>query len=276
MDQCIVEHGGRIANTAGDSILAEFPSAVDAVQCAVEVQRALANLNSDVEPDRALCFRIGIHVGDAVVRGGDLLGDSVNITSRLEGLAEPGGVCISDDAYRQVRKALVLSYTDLGPQRVKNIEEPVHAFMIEIAERLPANASTKPPALRPLPLPDNPSIAVLPFTNMSGDPEEYFADGIVEDIITTLSKVADLFVIARNSTFAFKGRTLDPRAVARDLGVRYVVEGSLRRSGNRIRVTAQLIDGQTGSSIWAERYDRHLEDIFTVQDEITGEITTAL
>jgi adenylate cyclase len=277
MDQWIVEHGGRIANTAGDSILAEFPSAVDAVQCAVEVQRALANLNSNVEPDRALCFRIGIHVGDAVVRGGDLLGDGVNIASRLEGLAQPGGVCISDDAYRQVRKALVLSYANLGPQWVKNIEEPVHAFAVTIPTPVQAKAASAPSTERSLALHSKPAIAVLPFTNMTGDPEqEYLADGMTEDIITGLSHLNWLFVIARNSTFAYKSRAVDLRQVGRDLGVRYVLEGSVRVSGSRMRITSQLIEAASGRHIWAERYDRHLDDVFAVQDEITASVVAAI
>ena len=224
MDGLIAEHGGRIANTAGDSVLAEFPSAVDAVQCAVEVQEALAQAIQDAPEERRLRFRIGVHVGDVMVQGGDLLGDGVNIAARLEGLADPGGICISEAAYGYVRKTLPLAFTDLGLQTVKNIEEPIRAYALKatFACRNRNGEQTKP-----LPLPDKPSIAVLPFTNMSGDPEqEYFADGMTEDIITGLSHLKWLFVIARNSTFTYKGKAVDVRQVGQDLGVRYVLEGS--------------------------------------------------
>lgn len=278
MDRLIAEQGGRIANTAGDSVLAEFPSAVDAVQCAVQVQKALAALNAGVDPNRALSFRIGIHVGDVVVRGSDLLGDGVNVAARLEGLAEPGGVCISGDAHRQVRKALPIPFTDLGSQQLKNIDEPVQVLTMRFDES--SSASTGAQALslaRTLPLPDKPSIAVLPFVNMSPSPDaEFFADGITEDIITALARLKWLFVIARNSTFTYRGKAVDVRQVARDLGVRYVVEGSVRASGQRIRITAQLIDAKTGNHIWAERYDRHLNDIFAVQDEITESVVATI
>ena len=277
MDGLIAEHGGRIANTAGDSVLAEFPSAVDAVTCAVAVQEGLAEANESLPEDRRLQFRIGIHVGDVMVRGGDLFGDGVNIAARLQALAEPGGAVISGAAHDYVRKALPLTYADLGPQPVKNIDEPVRAYRVITGSRASPNQDHSLAKQVSLPLPDKPSIAVLPFTNMGGDPEqEVFGDGLVEDIITSLSKVSNLFVTARNSTFVFKGRAIDVREAARQLGVRYVLEGGLRKGGNRVRVTAQLIDGQTGSHVWAERYDRLLENIFDVQDEITREITTAL
>ena len=277
MDRLIAEHGGRIANTAGDSVLAEFPSAVDAVTCAVAVQEGLAEANESLPEDRRLQFRIGIHVGDVMVRGGDLFGDGVNIAARLQALAEPGGAVISGVAHDYVRKALPLTYADLGPQPVKNIDEPVRAYRVITGSRASPNQDHSLAKQVSLPLPDKPSIAVLPFTNMGGDPEqEVFGDGLVEDIITSLSKVSNLFVTARNSTFVFKGRAIDVREAARQLGVRYVLEGGLRKGGNRVRVTAQLIDGQTGSHVWAERYDRLLENIFDVQDEITREITTAL
>ena len=278
MDRLIAEHSGRIANTAGDSVLAEFPSAVDAVQCAVQVQKALAALNAGVDPDRALSFRIGIHVGDVVVRGSDLLGDGVNVAARLEGLAEPGGVCISGDAHRQVRKALPIPFTDLGLQQVKNIDEPVQVLTMRFDES--SSARTGAQALSPartLPLPDKPSIAVLPFVNMSPSPDaEFFADGITEEIITALARLKWLFVIARNSTFTYRGKAVDVRQVARDLGVQYVVEGSVRASDQRIRITAQLIDAKTGNHIWAERYDRHLNDIFAVQDDITESVVATI
>jgi TolB-like protein/class 3 adenylate cyclase/tetratricopeptide (TPR) repeat protein len=276
MDRLISEHGGRIANTAGDSVLAEFPSAVDAVQCAVEVQKGLATLNTGADPDRALRFRVGVHVGDVIVRGADLLGDGVNIAARLEALAEPGGVCISGDAYRQVRKALPLTFADLGPQQVKNLEEPVHALAwAPTATHTPSNFPPIQPKL--LPLPDRPSIAVLPFTNMSGDPEqEYFADGLVEDIVTALSRVRWFFVIARNSSFTYKGRSVNLKQVGRELGVRYVVEGSVRRAGDRIRLTSQLIEAATGTHLWADRFDGSLADIFDFQDRITEGVVAAI
>jgi adenylate cyclase len=277
MDRLIAQHGGRIANTAGDSVLAEFPSAVDAVQCAVEIQKTLAALNQNVVPPRVLRFRIGVHIGDVLIRGGDLLGDGVNIAARLEGLAEPGGICISGDAHRQVRRSLPLSYTDLGPQKVKNIEEPLHAYRVSAVETAFASLEPKPAEAKPLPLPDKPSIAVLPFTNMSGNPEqEYFADGVVEDIITALSRVKWFFVVARNSSFAYKGKALDIRQVGRELGVRYVLEGSIRKGGNRVRITGQLIEAETGHHVWAERYDGDLADIFDLQDEITQKVAGAI
>jgi adenylate cyclase len=273
MDRLISEHGGKIANTAGDSVLAEFPSAVDAVQCAVAVQEAFAATSQNMPEECRLHFRIGVHVGDVMIRGGDLLGDGVNIAARLESLADPGGICLSEAAYGYVRKALPLAFADLGPQKVKNIEEPIRAYALRATHPiLTGTESTKP-----LPLPDKPSIAVLPFTNMSVDPEqEFFADGITEDIITGLSRLKWLFVIARNSTFTYKGKAVDVRQVARELGVRYVLEGSVRASGKRIRITGQLIDAETGKHIWAERYDRQLEDVFAVQDEITESAIAAI
>ncbi|MET0527872.1 MAG: adenylate/guanylate cyclase domain-containing protein [Microvirga sp.] len=273
MDRQIAEHGGRIANTAGDSVLAEFPSAVDAVQCAVAVQEALGQTNQDRPEEERIQFRIGIHVGDVMVRGSDLFGDGVNIAARLESLADPGGVCLSEATYGYVRKALPLAFADLGPQKVKNIEEPIRAYALKATR--PISAGTD--STKPLSLPDKPSIAVLPFTNMSVDPEqEFFADGITEDIITGLSRLKWLFVIARNSTFTYKGKAVDVRQVARELGVRYVLEGSVRASGKRIRITGQLIDAETGKHIWAERYDRQLEDIFAVQDEITENVVATI
>jgi TolB-like protein/Flp pilus assembly protein TadD len=276
MDRLLTEHGGRIANTAGDSVLAEFPSAVDAVQCAVEVQRALGNLNAGIAQDRALYFRIGVHVGDVMVRGGDLLGDGVNIAARLEALAEPGGVCISGDAHRQVRKVLSISFSDLGPQQVKNMEEPVHSFAWTPWQPHPSSNSA-PVQPKPLPLPDKPSIAVLPFTNMSGDPEQvYFSDGITDDVITELSRFRELLVIARNSSFSFRGKTIDVREIGRALGVAHVLEGTVRRAGNRVRVTAQLVDAVSGAHLWAERYDRAIEDVFAVQEEIARSIVSTV
>ena len=273
MDRLIAEHRGRIANTAGDSVLAEFPSAVDAVQCAMAVQEALTQADQDTPVERRLQFRIGIHVGDVMVRGGDLLGDGVNIAARLESIADPGGMCISEAAYGYVRKAVPLTFTDLGPQNVKNIEEPVRVYALTAPSPTPAGSGQTKALL----LPDKPSIAVLPFTNMSGDPEqEFFADGIVEDITTALSQVRSLFVTARNSSFTYKGKTVDVKQVRRELGVRYVVEGSIRRSGSRLRITVQLAETEQGSNVWAERYDRTLDDLFDVQDEITAQVVGAI
>ena len=275
LDGRIASHRGRIANTGGDSVLAEFGSAVDAVQCAVEAQAALATANAGLSLDRHMNFRIGIHVGDVMVKDGDLFGDGVNIAARLQTLASAGGTCISGVAHDQVRKILPFAFTDLGAQQVKNIEEPVRAFAVATRGAAPILASSN--ASVPLVLPDKPSIAVLPFQNMSGDPEqEYFADGMVEDIITALSRFKWLFVIARNSTFTYKGRSVDIRQVGRELGVRYVLEGSVRRATDRVRITAQLIDAETSAHIWANRYDRAVQDIFALQDEITLSTVAAI
>jgi adenylate cyclase len=282
MDGLIARHRGRIANTAGDSVLAEFPSAVDAVQCAIDAQRALRDAAAGDPPDRPMLFRIGIHVGDVMVRGGDLLGGGVNIAARLEAVAEAGGIVVSATAHEQVRRILPFTYTDLGAQVLKNIEEPIHAFAVAEAGHIPSpsGAATRlaiPGASKPVAVPDKPSIAVLAFENMSGDPEqEYFSDGISEDIITDLSKISGLIVIARNSSFTYKGKAVDLRAVGRDLGVRCVLEGSVRRAGNRIRITAQLIDASNGGHLWAERFDRDLSDLFAVQDDVTSKIVNAL
>jgi adenylate cyclase len=278
MDRLIGEHEGRIANTAGDSILAEFPSVIDAVQAAVAIQEALGSSHTSIPEDRQVRFRIGVHVGDVMVKDGDLFGDGVNIAARLQAIAQPGGLCISESAYEYVRKVLGLAYEDLGPQRVKNIPESVRAFAvrscIEPPTQVVGSARHHP---KTLPLPDKPSIAVLPFTNMSGDPhQEYFADGITEEIIAALSRIRSLLVIARNSTFAFKGAAKDVRQIARELGVRYVLEGSVRRSGEKIRVTAELIDGSDGSHIWADRYQGQIEDVFDLQDRLTEAIVGAL
>ena len=276
LDKHIGDHRGRIANTAGDSVLAEFGSAVDAVKCAVNAQTALAEANSSLPPDRRINFRIGVHIGDVMVRAGDLFGDGVNIAARLQALAQPGSVCVSGATYEQVKKVLPLSFTDLGPQQVKNIEEPIRAY---VAGRLgdTPSAAALANASKSLPLPDKPSIAVLPFQNMSGDPEqEYFADGIAEDVLTALSKIQELMVIARNSSFVFKGQTRDIREIGRTLGVRYVLEGSVRKAGNRVRLAAQLIDSLNGSHVWADRFEGDLDDVFELQDRITQDIVAAL
>ncbi|CDX18150.1 putative adenylate cyclase 3 [Mesorhizobium sp. ORS 3324] len=276
LDKAIADHRGRIANTAGDSVLAEFGSAVDAVQCAAEAQAALAEANAGLSSDKRINFRIGIHVGDVMVRAGDLFGDGVNIAARLQALAQPGGVCVSGETYGQVRKVLPIAFTDLGAQQVKNIEEPVRTYAATGLGETVGGVAIRSEE-KPLSLPDKPSIAVLPFQNMSGDPEqEYFADGMVEDIITALSRFRWLFVIARNSTFTYKGRSVDIRQVGRELGVRYVLEGSVRKGTGRVRITAQLIDAETSAHIWADRYDRAVGDIFALQDEITLSTVAAI
>ena len=243
MDRLIGEHRGRIANTAGDSVLAEFPSVVDAVQCAVQVQEALAEANEGVPEDRRMSFRIGVHVGDVMVRGADILGDGVNVAARLQALADPGGICLSGEAHQYARKVLSFAYEDLGHQTVHNIEEPIRAYLVRSLSAETSGPSSRVTHGQRLPLPDKPSIAVLPFRNISGDPEqEYFVDGLVEDVITALSKIRSLFVIARNSTFTYKGKHIDVRTVGRDLGVRYVLEGSIRTSPDHIRLSGQLIE----------------------------------
>lgn len=277
MDRLITEHGGRIANTAGDSVLAEFPSAVDAVQCALDVQEALAQASQEAPEERRVRLRIGVHVGDVMVRGGDLLGDGVNIAARLENLAEPGNVYISATTHAYVRRVLTLSFDDLGPHEVKNIDEPIHIYRARSPTLPSSEAARGTEFAKSLPLPDKPSIAVLPFTNMSGDPEQdYFADGIVEEIIAALSRFRSLFVIARNSTFTYKGKAVDVRHVSRELGVRYVLEGSVRKAGNRLRIIAQLIDATTGLHIWSDRYDGELAEIFDLQDRVTEAIIGAI
>jgi adenylate cyclase len=280
LDGLIATHGGRIANTAGDSVLAEFGSAVDAVRCAMEAQGALANANSSFPESRHINFRIGVHVGDVMVRAGDLFGDGVNIAARLQTLAKAGGLCVSGVTYDQVRKILPLEFTDLGAQTVKNIEEPIRAYEVRPQGEATPSALKELSSLddrKPLPLPDKPSIAVLPFQNMSGDPEqEYFADGMVEEIITALSRFKWLFVIARNSSFTFKGKAVDVKEVGRRLGVRYVLEGSVRKASGKVRITGQLIDAVTGAHIWADRFERDLTDVFALQDEVTLAVVSAI
>jgi adenylate cyclase len=270
IDPKIAEHHGRIVKLMGDGMLVEFASVVDAVHAAVETQQAVIDHNSDVPADKRIELRIGINLGDVVIDGDDIQGDGINVAARLEGMAEPGGICVSGMVYEGVRDRIDVPFEDLGEQEVKNIDRPMRVW------RWPAvGAEESAPAARggPLPLPDKPSIAVLPFDNLSGDPEqEYFADGIAEDVITGLSRIRWLFVIARNSTFAYKGSAQDVRRIAAELGVRYVLEGSVRKAGERVRVTAQLIDATNGNHIWAERYDRRLTDIFELQDEITSTI----
>jgi adenylate cyclase len=270
IDGLIASHRGRIFNTAGDSVVADFASAVDAVQCAVAVQAAITRERAGGIADEPMQFRIGVHVGDVMVDGENLLGDGVNIAARLESLAEPGTICVSAVVRDQVGNKLPLAFDDLGDQEVKHIAQAIRVY------RVHAETSAAQPVAA-LPLPDKPSIAVLPFRNMSGDPEqEYFVDGMVEDITTALSKLRWFFVIARNTSFTYKGRSVDVKQVGRELGVRYVLEGSVRRGGNRLRITAQLVEAATGRHVWAERYDRDVADLFDVQDEITERVVAAI
>jgi adenylate cyclase len=315
----IEKYRGRVVDSPGDNILAEFVSVVDAVQSAVEIQEVIRAKNAELPDERRMEFRIGINLGDVIQEGERIYGDGVNIAARVEGLAEPGGICISGSAYEQIENKLALGYDYIGEHTVKNIVKPIRVYRVptgpETVREVPAEGrhatkyqrvslavviallvvaggvaiwkSSQPPTSPPtevasvekmaFPLPDKPSIAVLPFDNLSGDPEqEYFSDGITEEIITALSKVPKLFVIARKSTFTFKGKPIKVKQVAEELGVRYVLEGSVRKAGDKIRITAQLIDALTGNHLWAERYDRNLSDIFAVQDEITKNIITAM
>jgi adenylate cyclase len=266
----IADHRGRIVKRSGDGVLIEFASAVDATRCAVEIQQGMIERNAPVPQDKRIEFRIGIHVGDVIIEDGDIFGDGVNIAARLEGIAQPGGICISDDAYRQVRDKLDANFQDAGEHELKNIARPVRIYQLQ----KPGSREMEAPALA---LPNKPSIAVLPFQNMSGDSEQdYFCDGMVEDIITGLSRIKWLFVIARNSSFIYKGRAVDVKQVGRELGVRYVLEGSVRKAGKRVRVTCQLIEAHTGAHLWAERYDRPLDDIFALQDEVTLAVVGAI
>jgi TolB-like protein len=275
IDPKLTEHNGRIVKLMGDGMLAEFASVVDAVRTAVETQAAVAEHNAGLPEDKRIEFRVGVNLGDVVIDGDDIYGDGVNLAARLEGLAEPGGICVSDKVYEEVRDRTEFAFEDLGEKKVKNIDRPVRVWRWAGDPNAATGGNTS--AGQGLSLPDKPSIAVLPFTNMSGDPEqEFLADGLAEDIITALSKISEMFVIARNSTFAYKGKSPDIRQVAEELGVRSVLEGSIRRAGNRVRITAQLIDAESGSHLWAERYDRQVVDIFDLQDEITQEIVTAL
>jgi adenylate cyclase len=274
-DPKIKEHRGRIVNTTGDGLLSEFASVVDAVRCAVEVQREIAARNAGVPAGRRIDFRIGINLGDIMIDDNDIFGDGVNVAARLEVLAEPGGICVSRVVRDQVRDKLAIPFEDMGERQVKNIARPVRAYRALLTER--ADRPSIPPDAAPPPLLDRPSIAVLPFHNVSGDPEqEYFVDGITEDIITALSKWRWFLVIARNSTFAYKGKSVDLKEVGRELGVRYVLEGSMRRAGERVRISSQLINTATGTHLWAERYDRDLTDIFAVQDDIASRVVAAI
>ena len=277
IDPAVAEHGGRIVKTTGDGLLIDFASVVQAVACAVSVQHKMAERNTDVSPDQRLEFRVGINLGDVIVEDGDIHGDGVNIAARLEAIAEPGGICVSAIVQDQVRGRVDCAFDDLGEQSLKNITRPVRVYKIGApASGRPVGSrrADETPALpSPLPLPDKPSIAVLPFQNMSGDPEqEYFVDGMVEEITTALSRIRWLFVIARNSSFSYKGQAIDVKRVGRELGVRYVLEGSVRKAAGRVRITGQLIDAETGAHLWADRFDGSLEDVFDLQDKVASSV----
>lgn len=272
----IQHHHGRVIDAPGDNLLAEFASVVDAVQCAVEIQCELKQRNADLPSARRMEFRIGVNLGDVIVEGERIYGDGVNIAARLESLADGGGICVSSVVYEQIENKLSLTYIDLGEQSVKNIVRPIRVFRVSMEPGATSGEENQETPMS-LPLPDKPSIAVLPFLNLSGDAEqEYFSDGITEDLITDLSKLSGLFVISRNSVFLYKGKAVKPEQVSKELGVRFMLEGSVRKAGNRVRITAQLIDATTGYHLWAERYDRELQDIFAVQDEVTEKIVSAL
>jgi len=265
MSQCIEQHNGRVVDSPGDNVLAEFASAVDAVQCAVEIQKQLQKENERLVEDKRLEFRIGVNIGDVVQDEDRIYGDGVNIASRIEGLADPAGICVSRSAYDQIKKKLGFGFEYMGEHPVKNISEPVRVYKV-----LMDSDSPKPLVAEPLELPDKPSIAVLPFVNMSGDQsQDYFSDGLTEQIINGICKVSNLFVIARNSSFTYKGKSVNVQQVGKELGVRYVLEGSVQKAGDRVRITAQLIDTTTGYHLWSENFDRDLADIFALQDEIT-------
>ncbi len=322
IDSLIEQHRGRFVNSAGDSVLAEFASVVNAVQCAVEIQTTLKVENANLPPERRMEFRIGVNLGDVMVDGEQIYGDGVNVAARLESLAEPGGICVSGTVCEHLGNRLALSYEDLGEQTVKNIAKPVRVlrvmleggaatrtatkaaerslrkhwrggvfslvglaliagvivFVQHLSLRPPTTTASIPPAQSPaLTLPDTPSIAVLPFANMSGNrDQEYFSDGMTDDLITALSRLPGLFVIDRNSAFTYKGKPVKAQQVSRELGVRYVLEGSVRKADNQVRITAQLMDATTGADLWAERYDRPLRDLFALQDEIVQRIVTTL
>src|SRR5277367_2499747 len=276
IDPAIAAHRGRVVNRTGDGALVEFRSVVDAVRCAIEVQTGLVERNAGVPAERRIEFRIGIHMGDVVEESdGDLMGDGVNIAARLEGIAAPGGICLSEDAYRHVRARLDLAVTDLGPTQLKNIAEPIRVYSLEVGA--PAHAKAAPAPASEKSTPPRLSMVVLPFANIGGDPEqEYFADGVTENLTTDLSLIRGSFVIARNTAFTYKGRPIDVRQIGRDLNIRYVLEGSVQRGGNRMRVNVQLIDAEIGSHLWAERFDKPLADLFDMQDEIVARLANQL
>jgi TolB-like protein/class 3 adenylate cyclase/Tfp pilus assembly protein PilF len=276
IDPLITQHQGRIVKTMGDGLLIEFASIVDAVRCAVVMQQGMESRNANIDESRRIRFRIGINVGDVIVEGDDIFGDGVNVAARLESLAEPGQTCVSGTVREHVAEKLPIGFADLGEHSVKNIARPVHVYRIETRIGARNVRMAEPEQALPT-LPDRPSIAVLPFVNLSGDPEQdYLADGMVEDIITGLSRIKWLFVIARNSSFAYKGKAVNVKQAGRELGVRYILEGSIRKASNRVRVTGQLIEAATDRHIWADRYDRTLDDVFAIQDELTMSVVAAI
>ncbi len=277
IDPAIDAHRGRIVKRTGDGSLIEFRSVVDAVRCAIEVQNGLIERNAGLPPERRIEFRVGIHLGDVVEEAdGDLMGDGVNIAARLEGVCEPGAICLSEDAYRQVKARLDLAVTDLGPTQLKNIAEPIRVFSLQVGAPAAAKPAPPDPPLEKS-TPPRLSIVVLPFANLGGDPEqEHFVDGVTESLTTDLSRIRGAYVVARNTAFAYKGKPLDVKTIGRELNVRYVLEGSVQRSGNRMRVNVQLIDAETGNHLWAERFDKSLADLFDMQDEIVARLAGAL
>jgi adenylate cyclase len=279
IDPAIARNGGRIIKTTGDGMLVEFPSLVDAASCAIEIQQRMSRRNADVPPDRQILFRFGINIGDVIIEDDDVFGDGVNIAARVQELAEPGGICVTRAVYEQLGSKLEIAFETIGEPKLKNIERPIPIYRVHWGQLIRPGQG-EAPAIAESPSEsagEQPSIAVLPFANMSGDPEqEFFADGLTEDIITELSRFRDLLVISRNSTFVYKGRSVNLQDVARALKVQYVVEGSVRKAGNRVRITVQLIDAETDRHIWAERFDRELEDIFAIQDEVAASIVSTL
>jgi TolB-like protein len=268
VDPKIKKHRGRVIKTIGDGMLVEFASVVDAVRCAIEIQTGMVERNRAKPQDKRIDFRVGINVGDVIVDGSDIYGEGVNVAARLEGLAEPGGICVSDRVQEEVQGKVDVTFEDIGDRQLKNIARPVRVYRVRL------NGSASKPGLA---LPDEPSIAVMPFNNMSGDPEqEYFADGMVEEIITALSRMRWLFVIARNSSFTYKSRAVDVKQVGRELGVRYVLEGSVRKAVNRVRITAQLVDASTRMHLWADRFEGALDDVFDLQDQVTASVVGAI
>ena len=276
IDPTIAVHHGRVVKRTGDGFIVEFRSVVDAVRCAIEVQNGMVERNAGLPPDRRIEFRIGVHLGDVVEEAdGDLMGDGVNIAARLEGIGEPGAICLSEDAYRQVKGRLDLAVTDLGPTRLKNIAEPIRVYSLEVGASRPGEAASA--AAPEKSAPPRLSIVVLPFANIGGDPEqEHFVDGVTESLTTDLSRIRGSFVIGRNTAFTYKGKAVDLKQIGRELNVRYVLEGSVQRGGNRMRVNVQLIDAETGNHLWAERFDKPLADLFDMQDEIVARLAGAL
>jgi TolB-like protein len=274
-DALVAKHGGRLVKTTGDGVLLEFPSVVDAVECAVAVQAVMAERNTGVPEDRRMLLRIGINLGDILIEGDDILGDGVNVAARLEGIAEPGGICVSSTAYEHVRGKVPIDFTDLGEQSLKNIGRPIRAYAV-VRDRLAPRTHNGGAMPIPISAPRL-SIVVLPFANIGGDPEQdYFVDGVTESLSTDLSRISGSFVIARNTAFSYKGKAIDVRQIGRELNVRYVLEGSVQRGGNRLRVNVQLIDAETGNHLWAERFDKPIADFLDLQDEIVSRLANTL